>query len=138
MCQGSCVPGFDRVRKLYDDLQYLSFREHGITSDEYVVQGWVIVMKVLEAACIPRGSFWDIANSQIGGTDMKTISDARMMEKLWYTMFSLLPLCEFDEFGVIIEGRRQGAFFRQLAVTATDAEEGLCIVSCKPKAISWL
>jgi hypothetical protein len=103
--------GLDCVRKLYDDLQYLSFREGGITSDEYVVQGWVIVMKVLEAAHIPRGSFWDVANSQIGGTDMKTISDARMMEKLWYTMFSLLPLCEFDEFGVIVEGRRQGAFF---------------------------
>ena len=103
--------GLDRVRKLYDDLQYLSFRECGITNDEYVVQGWVIIMKVLEAARIPRGSFWDVTNLQLDATHPKDISDARIMEKLWYSIFSLLPLCEFDEFGVVIEGRRQDAAF---------------------------
>jgi hypothetical protein len=101
----------DRVRNLYDDLQYLSFREGGIKSNEYIVQGWVIVMKVLEAAQISRGSFWDVVNPQMVTTDMKDVSDARMMEKLWYSMFSLLPLCEFDEFGVVIEGRRQKVSF---------------------------
>ena len=103
--------GLDRVRKLYDDLQYLSFREGGITDDEYVVQGWVIIMKVLDAARIPRGSFWDLTNLQLDPTHLKDISNARIMEKLWYSIFSLLPLCEFDEFGLVIEGRRQEAAF---------------------------
>ncbi|KAE9375752.1 hypothetical protein N431DRAFT_370578 [Stipitochalara longipes BDJ] len=100
-----------RVRKLYDDLQYLSFREGGIKRDEFVVQGWVIIIKVLYAAHIPRGSFWDVLNPQLVETDIMDISDARMMEKLWYSMFSLLPLCEFDEFGVVIEGARLKASF---------------------------
>jgi hypothetical protein len=103
--------GLDRVRKLYDDLQYLSFRESGIKGDEFVGQAWVIVIKALGVARIPGGSFWDITNSQLVDTNVKDISDARMMEKLWYTMFSLLPLCEFDEFGVVIEGQRQKASF---------------------------
>jgi hypothetical protein len=33
------------------------------------------------------------------------------MEKIWYTMFSLLPLCEFDEFGFIKPGRRRKISF---------------------------
>jgi hypothetical protein len=103
--------GLDRVRKLYDNLQYLSFRECGITNDEYVVQGWVITMKVLDAARIPGVSFWDVTNQQLDDTHLGDISDARIMEKLWYSIFSLLPLCEFDEFGVVIEGRRQEAAF---------------------------
>jgi hypothetical protein len=76
-----------------------------------VVQGWVIIIKVLHVARISRGSFWDIVNSQLVDTAMKDISDARMMEKLWYSIFSLLPLCEFDEFGVVIEGGRQKISF---------------------------
>jgi len=99
--------GLGCVRKLYDDLQYLSFREGGIKRDEFVVYGWVVAIKVLHAARIPRGSFWDIVNPQLMDTDMNDVSDARMMEKLWYSMFSILPLFEFDEFGVIMEGRRQ-------------------------------
>jgi hypothetical protein len=103
--------GLDRVRSLYDDLQYLSFRESGIKDDQYLVQAWVILIKSLNAAGIPRGSFWDITNSQLVETKVEDISDARIMEKLWYSMFSLLPLCEFNEFGVVIEGQRQQASF---------------------------
>jgi hypothetical protein len=103
--------GLDGIRKVYDDLQYLSFRERGIKIDQYAVQAWVIIAKILDAAQISRGSFWDMTNSELMPADMKNIDDARTMEKVWYTMFSLLPLCEFDEFGVIIPGQRQNASF---------------------------
>jgi hypothetical protein len=103
--------GLDGIRKLYDDLQYLSYRERGIRNDQYAVQGWVVVIKVLQAAKIPRGSFWDVTNSKLIDVNVKDIRDARMMEKLWYSMFSLLPLCEFDEFGVVISGQRQEVSF---------------------------
>ncbi|TAQ89163.1 hypothetical protein B7494_g2544 [Chlorociboria aeruginascens] len=103
--------GLDSIRKLYDDLQYLSVRENGIKSDRYAVQAWVIIIKVLEAAKIPRGSFWDVTNSQLMVINVRLITDARIMEKTWYSMFSLLPLCEFDEFGVVIPGSRQSAAF---------------------------
>ncbi|TVY75642.1 Protein mms22 [Lachnellula suecica] len=103
--------GVDGIRKLYDDLQYLSFRERGIRSDQYAIQSWVISMKVLDEARIPRGSFWDIVNSELVSTEVKNTNDARIMEKLWYSMFSLLPLCEFDEFGVVKPGRRRNLSF---------------------------
>jgi len=103
--------GIDGIRKLYDNLQYFSFRERGIRNDQYTVQSWVIAMQVLGAACIPRGSFWDVVNSVLIDTETKNTNDARIMEKAWYTMFSLLPLCEFDEFGFIKPGRRRKASF---------------------------
>lgn len=103
--------GLGGLRKLYDDLQYLSFRERGIRNDQVAVQSWVIMIQVLDSARIPRGSFWDIVNLELLGKDTKNTSDARVMEQLWYSMFSLLPLCEFDDFGVVKPGRRRYVSF---------------------------
>ncbi|TVY57154.1 Protein mms22 [Lachnellula cervina] len=103
--------GLDGLRKLYDDLQYLSFRERGIRHDHFAAESWVVIMRVLEAAHIPRGSFWDIVNQELIDKEAKSTNDARIMEKLWYSMFSLLPLFEFDEFGVIKPGRRRNNSF---------------------------
>ncbi|TVY31105.1 Protein mms22 [Lachnellula hyalina] len=103
--------GLGGIRKLYDDLQYLSFRERGIRHDHFAAESWVIIMRVLEAAHISRGSFWDIVNQELIDNEAKSTNDARTMEKLWYSMFSLLPLCEFDEFGVVKPGRRRNNSF---------------------------
>lgn len=113
---GNCIAyllshGLEGLHKLYDDLQYLSFRENGIQRDQHVVSGWVIIIKVLDSARISRGSFWDVTNSKLIDVDVRKSDDAREMEKLWFSMFSLLPLCEFDEFGVVIPGQRQRAAF---------------------------
>ncbi|OWP02344.1 hypothetical protein B2J93_3132 [Marssonina coronariae] len=114
---GHCVDlllshGLGVIRKLYDDLQYLSFREGGIKSDQYAANAWVILIKVLEAAQIPRGSFWDITNIRLVDKPLKDSSiDAPAMERIWYSLHTLLPLCEFDEFGVIVSGLRQKAKF---------------------------
>ena len=103
--------GLDSVRKLYDDLQYLSFRERGIKNDQYAAHAWVIIIKVLDAARIPKGSFWDITNMELVEVDVSVLDDAQIMEKMWYSTFSLLPLCEFDELGSIIPGLRHRASF---------------------------
>ena len=112
----SCVDlllsvGMDSVRKLYDDLQYLSYRERGIKCESYVVQAWVITIKVLNFSGIPKGSFWDVANSGLMGPDIASLRDARVMERMWYSMFSLLPLCEFDESGVLSTDLRHSSPF---------------------------
>ena len=113
---GHCVKlclyqGLDGVRKLYDDLQYLSFRERGIRNDQYTTHSLVVILRVLDTARIPKGSFWDVTNTALTAADMNHVDDARIMEKAWYSIFSLLPLCEFDEFGVVIPGRRHRASF---------------------------
>jgi hypothetical protein len=103
--------GFETVRKLYDDLQYLSFRVNGIKKEQYVVHSWVMIIKILNAAQIPRGSFWDVTNTILLDGKAAELNDARSMEKIWYSIFTLLPLCEFDECGVVIPGERQEASF---------------------------
>ena len=108
--------GFDDVRKLYDDLQYLSIRANGIMKEQNVVHSLLMVMKILDAARIPRGSFWDVANTFLLDANVTTLNDARSMEKTWYSIFTLLPLCEFDESGVVIPGRRQRAVFDNWAI----------------------
>ncbi|KAH6683085.1 Mus7/MMS22 family-domain-containing protein [Halenospora varia] len=98
--------GLEQLRKLYDDVQYLTFRENGIRKDQFAIHSWVVLMKILHTARIPKGSFWDVVNSLLVGVDEKHMNDARSLEKMWFSMFSLLPLFEFDEFGVIKTGRR--------------------------------
>ncbi|KAF8852687.1 hypothetical protein BDZ45DRAFT_807265 [Acephala macrosclerotiorum] len=99
------------LRKLYDDLQYLSFRDGGIKRDQHTAEAWVILIQVLGAAKIPRGSFWDVVNPVLTAVDISKVIDAPTMEKIWYSMYTLLPLCEFDEHGVVIQDARRLASF---------------------------
>lgn len=103
--------GLECIRDLYDDLQYLAFRESGIKSDRYSAQAWVIIMYVLQLAQIPRHSFWDVVNSQLITEQVVSTNDARVFERVWYAMFSLLPLVEFDKLGVLTLGLRQSRQF---------------------------
>jgi len=103
--------GLDDVRKLYDDLQYLSFRERGIRATQFAAQAWVVAFRTLNAARIPKKSFWDVANKLILEENATTIVDAPTMEKTWYSMFSLLPLWDFDEYGVIVPNPSESESF---------------------------
>jgi len=99
------IVGLSSVQSLYDDLQYLRVREAGIRPDQSPAQAWVILMHMMQAARIPRVSFWDAVNLQLL-SNMNVESDARVMEKAWYSTFSLLPLMEIDELGVLIPRSR--------------------------------
>jgi hypothetical protein len=102
------IVGLSSVQSLYDDLQYLASREAGIKSSESPTQAWVILMHIMHAARIPRVTFWDAVNLQL----LENISiegDARVLEKTWYSAFSLLPLMEFNELGVLITRSRYRA-----------------------------
>ncbi|KAH8599360.1 Mus7/MMS22 family-domain-containing protein [Bisporella sp. PMI_857] len=105
------LEGLGEVRALYDKLQYLSFRETGIKPDSYVTEAWVILIRTLTASKIPRSGFWDLVNTQLLEQHNATADNAREMEKTWYSMFSLLPLCEFDDHGVIVQNARHQASF---------------------------
>lgn len=93
--------GFESVRELCEDLQYLSFREAGIRSDQYAAQSWVSLMLLLREAKIPRVSFWEVFNSRLLKNHTGKMNDARTLEQIWYSLFSLLPLTGFDLSGVL-------------------------------------
>jgi hypothetical protein len=93
--------GTEQVRRIYEDFQSLHVREAGIRDDQYIVESWVIIIRVLVAAKIPRGSFWDVFNSLVSKNSITGAADARTLEKRWYDMFSMLPLTQFDASGML-------------------------------------
>ncbi|KAK7747952.1 hypothetical protein SLS53_001204 [Cytospora paraplurivora] len=101
--------GLSDVRATYDDLQRLTMRERGIRSDKVAMICWVVVLKVLESAQIPRCGFWDLTSALMVDTDALGITDAQKLDTLWRDMVTILPLGEFDDEGVLIKGRRYTA-----------------------------
>jgi hypothetical protein len=94
--------GTEEVRTLYGDLQRPTFRERGIRSDRVLANCWVVIMRLLEGASIPRSSFWDVTQSVMLSRGVGSDSDAQAFEKLWHDMFTLLPLCEVDSSGLLV------------------------------------
>ncbi|KAH8897854.1 hypothetical protein GQ53DRAFT_837621 [Thozetella sp. PMI_491] len=98
--------GLSGLRRMYSDLQRASVRERGIRSSQFATNCWVILIRVLEHLQIPRSSFWDITYAVMLQEDVVSGYDAQKFEALWLDMFTLLPLSEFDNSGVLISGLR--------------------------------
>jgi hypothetical protein len=106
---GLLAGGLEDLRTLYGDLQHLSARERGIRSDCISANSWAVLMRVLENARIPRASFWDVTHGVMVGFPATSGSDVRAFESLWHDMFTLLPLSEVDDLGVVKSGSRHTA-----------------------------
>lgn len=94
------IIGLSPLDDLYEDLRQEAFRQGGIREDHGPAQAWVILMHIFAAAHIRRVSFWDAVNAHLL-TNIQLESNAKVMEKSWRTMFALLPLMEFDKFGIL-------------------------------------
>ncbi|RYP51277.1 hypothetical protein DL768_003374 [Monosporascus sp. mg162] len=94
------------IRLLFDDLQRMSYRERGIRDDQHSAVCWVVLIRVLEEARIPRSGFWDVLSPVMLEADASSIVDAHDFERLWCNLFTLLPLGEFDNSGLLVPGIR--------------------------------
>nr|RBQ95015.1 hypothetical protein FVER53263_11346 [Fusarium verticillioides] len=101
--------GMDNITKVYSDLKNSRLRERGLRDDVPAVHSWLVTMKTLEHAHIPRGSFWDILYTVIATPEVPESLDVTEHERLWKTMFLLLPLTEFNDQGIVAAGRRHDA-----------------------------
>lgn len=101
--------GLEEIRDLYGHLQISSFRERGIRSSQTLANFWVVVIRVLESAEIPRSSFWDVTHSVMLAPQIVSGCDAQVFERLWQDMFTLLPLGEVDIDGVLVPGLRRSS-----------------------------
>jgi hypothetical protein len=97
--------GLEDVTKLYNSLNSV-FRERGIRCDQSITQSWVIVIRVLDIARIPRTTFWEILYSVMGTAKVIDTLDVTEYEIMWRNLFTLLPLSEFDNLGIVHSGRR--------------------------------
>lgn len=98
--------GLGQLREQYKNLARARAREHGIRDDTPLMQSWVVLMQVLDMAQIPRGSFWDVAQDVLVPSRITTSYDVHDFERIWEDLFTLLPLTEFNNAGVLANGRR--------------------------------
>jgi hypothetical protein len=104
--QGLLEIGTSGIRATYDDLQRLAARERGIRGDSSTMTSWVVVIKVLDAAHIPRAGFWDLTYSLMSTPNLLQSSNVQHFESLWRDIFTLVPLQDFDDNGIIARGLR--------------------------------
>ncbi|KAI9884770.1 MAG: hypothetical protein M1823_003445 [Watsoniomyces obsoletus] len=95
-----------RVRNFYLDNRQPKTGEQGIRQDGYILEGIVVAMHVLENLNIPSLMFWELVHLLLMGPDMGDASDVRSHERIWSSLFALLPLHEFDQRGILRVGRR--------------------------------
>ncbi|KAG6085820.1 hypothetical protein E4U16_000033 [Claviceps sp. LM84 group G4] len=101
--------GFESLQSVYTRLGIPTIRDRGIRDDTPAIHSWVMTMRVLELAQIRRGSFWDLLQQNISlerKSSPSDASDAQVHERIWQTMFVLLPLVEFSDSGVLLAGKR--------------------------------
>ena len=109
------IIGLSPLDDLYEDLRQETFRQGGIREDHSPAQAWVLLMHIFAAASIRRVSFWDAVNAHLL-TNIQVESNAKVMEKSWRTMFALLPLMEFDKFGILKSRSRYRHTFENWAL----------------------
>lgn len=98
--------GLGVVRNLLDRLQESSFRERGIGNECSTIVAWVVLIRVLQEARLPRAGFWDVVTPVFLGLNPGSVYDAQTLERMWHDLFILLPLGEFDNNGVAVPGLR--------------------------------
>lgn len=101
--------GIDQLKEAYAQLQSTAARERGLREDKPAIHSWALVMQILETSHIPRGSLWDVLKQKIASNDQVARPDAQSYEKIWETIFAVLPISEFSSSGVLVPGKRYEA-----------------------------
>ena len=94
------------VRRLYLENQDDAKREAGIRDGGYIMEGIVVTMHILGGLESPAPSFSEVLSKQLLKSNIDITLDASELERPWISLFSLLPLQDFDERGVLKIRRR--------------------------------
>jgi hypothetical protein len=89
-----------------DQLREPGIKSYGIRKENHVALGWVTLIRVLQDSQIPRSSFWEVTSPVMLESGSSSPLDVRRLEKLWHTLFLILPLGEFDNTGLVVTGLR--------------------------------
>ncbi|KAF8416746.1 Mus7/MMS22 family-domain-containing protein [Tirmania nivea] len=103
-----CRCGIEVVRQCYEDQRLRSRFERGIGGEGYVIEAWVIAIYTLDRLSSSNITFWRILNSELRSGELAQVTDIGIYERCWRTMFSLLPLFQFDPQGIVGQpGKRE-------------------------------
>lgn len=107
MCQRLFNGGVKQLRQSYDSLASIKMRERGVREDAATMHSWVLLMKLLEHASIPRATVWGIMQEVLATPQALSSNDVQGYERMWEALFTTLPLVEFNDAGIVISGKRQ-------------------------------
>jgi len=100
--------GFDAIRECYEDQRVTANYERGIDPKHYLIEAWVIAIYTLDSVHCQDISFWQLLNNELQPLEIERALDIRIFEKHWRRVWTILPLYQFDEFGVVQGPVRDG------------------------------
>lgn len=92
--------GVDRIRSCYEDQRRKAAFEKGIGGDHYIVELWVIAIQALDSTGIKGAGFWEAVNEALHLERVELSISVKHFEGIWRTVFTLIPLYQFDSAGV--------------------------------------
>ena len=124
------------VRSFYEEHQRHIRREAGIREKDYKIEGFVVAYHILSRSEMANLSFWDVVHAVLVDQDIVVSSHVPAFERIWNSLFTLLPLQELDEFGVLRTGRRFQSPIEGWCIPRTLSSRLFLIYSSNPKGQS--
>lgn len=105
-----CDDGLNAVRNFLEENKHHEKREAGIRDDNAYVDAVVVVNHISQISKThEKPAFWDLVTPLLLSShspNLEDLRDAPELEKIWYNVFSLLPLQEIDRYGIAQVGAR--------------------------------
>ncbi|KAL6853301.1 Mus7/MMS22 family domain-containing protein [Trichoderma novae-zelandiae] len=101
--------GLDKVKQVYRDVSRVNRRGRTLGGSAVEVHSWTLLIKTFKHANSPQISFWSALETALLKPEVLSGTDALEFERIWETMFTLLPLFEFDDSGRIATEERYKA-----------------------------
>lgn len=96
---------FSKIDQFLEDNRRHLIREAGIRSDQVEVEAALVIWHVLKTIDLPGTTFWSVFNRELF-SHVQEIHDIPKFEKMWHSLFAVLPLLEIDSAGVFRPGLR--------------------------------
>ncbi|PTB61693.1 hypothetical protein BBK36DRAFT_1131183, partial [Trichoderma citrinoviride] len=93
--------GLDPIQQVYRDVGRPNRRDRTLEKGAVEVHSWTLLIKLFRHASSRQLSFWSALETAILTPEVLSGTDALEFERIWETMFTLLPLFEFDDSGRI-------------------------------------
>lgn len=96
----------NELRETYQKLNNVRARERGLRNDDLAAHSWTLMLRILHNASIPKAGFWEVVQEVLLPPDLTTSTRVGPHERAWEGLFTLLPLTDFTDSGVIVRKPR--------------------------------
>lgn len=97
--------GLREIRRSLDKLRFHGPSEITIRDEEYRIEALLVVYHIFNKKYGTSSAFWEHARKCGFAANIKS-SDARLLDRIWHDLFTLLPLLELNSQGVLGTSRR--------------------------------